>query len=173
MLAHARKVRGVAVLRGVAEALPFRDRSLDLVFFHLSLHHTRWKVALAEAVRVRRRGGRIEVWTFGEAHHATSFLGAMFPEVAALDRLRFPAPDRIAATLEASGLAVSTETVVEPVERSVAFWEEGIRGRFVSTLQALDDARIEAALDAFRRRHPHPDEVIASTLTFERLVARD
>jgi len=162
---------GALVARAVAEALPLGDAVADLVWFHLSLHHTRWRAALSEAARVRRPTGRIEIWTFGAAHHDTSLLGSIFPQVAALDRRRFPDPATIVAYLRGTGLQVVAETVVETVERTAGAWQAGIEARFVSTLQALDDAALEEGLRVFLARHPDPSEIVTSTLTFERVVA--
>lgn len=169
MLSRAPRHPRLHPVRGRAEEMPLADAAFGLVWFHLSLHHTRWTAALDEALRVRDPRGRIEIWTFGEAHHATSFLGRLFPSVADLDRRRFPPVDDVAARLAAAGLSVTRRRVVEPVTRTVAAWIAGIEARFVSTLQALDPAELDAGLAELRRRPP--DALVSSTLVFERLVA--
>jgi len=55
------RVPGVAFLQGDGEALDFPDESFDVVLFTLSLHHMQADVALLEARRVLRPGGRVVV----------------------------------------------------------------------------------------------------------------
>ena len=44
--------RGITVVRGVSQAMPFRDKSFDLAWFHLSLHYGNWAEAVDESIRV-------------------------------------------------------------------------------------------------------------------------
>ena len=43
---------------GVAEELPFADRSIDVIFSGGSVHHMETSIALPECARVLRSGGR-------------------------------------------------------------------------------------------------------------------
>lgn len=61
--------QGFSGVIGMADALPFKDQTFDLVYFKHSLHHIqdKWK-AFAEAVRVTRNGGRVIVIEPNAAH---------------------------------------------------------------------------------------------------------
>lgn len=55
------KVNGVDFRVGSGESLEFADSCFDVVIFTLSLHHQDSKVALSEAKRVLKAGGRVLV----------------------------------------------------------------------------------------------------------------
>lgn len=54
-------IPGVAFFSSSGEALPFTDKSFDIVLFTLSLHHQDGSTALQEALRVMRDAGRLVV----------------------------------------------------------------------------------------------------------------
>jgi ArsR family transcriptional regulator len=59
-LAARRKVRNIVWKRGELERLPLEDRSVDVALLSQALHHAdRPEVALAEARRILRPGGRV------------------------------------------------------------------------------------------------------------------
>jgi hypothetical protein len=57
---------------------------------------------------------------------------------------------------------VATEQVV----RTAASWEAAVRSGFVSTLQLISSAELDAGLAEFHRAHPDPSEEISYTLTY-------
>ncbi len=160
---------GVLVVRGRAQSLPFRDRSVSLVYFHLSLHYGDWKASIDEAARVLRAPGRCIVWTLGEAHHRSSMLARWFPSVADIDAHRFPAPSRVAARLEGHGLGVRRTVETEVVTRTAGEWTAAVRAGFVSTLQLVPDRELAAGLDAFTTAHPDPEETIRYQLRWDHI----
>lgn len=154
-------------MRGRSQQLPFRDSSLALVYFHLSIHYGDWRRAIAEAARVLHRGGRCVVWTLGSRHHRASMLARWFPSVPRIDARRFPEPGEIARQLEGAGLSVDVGREVEAVHRSAGDWAAAVRAGFVSTLQLLDPAELEAGLAAFALAHPDPEETISYELKWD------
>ena len=163
--------RGLAVVGGVSQLLPFADDSFDLAYFHLSLHYGDWATALTEAVRVVRPGGRLWIWTFSRRYLATSFTGRWFPSVHGHDLDRFPDVNDIDIHLCSLGASkVERHIEVETVKRTVGQWEEAFRARFVSTLQLIGDEELERGLFEFRTRYPQPEQVIEVGLEFESAV---
>lgn len=163
--------RGVAVVRGVAQALPFRDRTFALVWFHLALHYGDWRRALDEALRVARRGGCIEIWTLGSDHHAASLLARWFPSVPGIDDARFPAPAAVESYLAGQAASVDRHEVVEHRRRDAGEWLAAAEAGFVSTLQLIDADELEAGLARFRLAYPDPTTEILYELRFDRIVA--
>lgn len=81
---------GPPVVRGVAEALPFADKTFDAAMASLTIHH--WPDlagGLAELARVAR--DRIVIFTRDPAHAQFWLTSDYFPDIAALDAAVFPA----------------------------------------------------------------------------------
>lgn len=167
-----RRTPGLPVVRARAEALPFRTHCARLVYFHLSIHHTRWREAMTEAARVVAPGGMVAVMTLGPDHHETSLLQRLYPKVAELDRVRFPDPADLGAALRVAGAEVAVERVVQTKRRRTGDLVTAVRGRFVSTLQMLHDAEIEAGLNRLTEAHPDPDAILEYTLLWDEITAR-
>lgn len=72
---------------GFGESLPLKDESVDIVYYGGSLHHTNYKVALSEAIRVTKKNGIFlaleAIETFGYKS-ATKILQKREPEVACI-----------------------------------------------------------------------------------------
>ena len=152
-----------------AEALPLEDASVDAAMAILALHH--WNdpaKGLRELRRVAR--GPVVVLTFDPAAADSFWLVRDYlPELAAIDRARFPT---IEETVEALGGSVTVERVPTPHDCRDgflgAFWrrperylEPAIRPG-ISTFGELDQAVLERALEqlhtdvesgAWRRRY--------------------
>lgn len=157
---------------GSNDALPFRSGSIDLVYFHLSIHYGEPRRSLAEAARVLRRSGTCHVWTLGAEHHRASFLARWFPSVGEIDAARFPDPQELWRTMTEVGFSgVETGTTVEEVRRSAGDWIESVEAGFVSTLQLVGAHELRAGLDAFRATYPDPDESVVYDMRWEWAVA--
>ncbi len=170
MTAPARDA-GLAVVHGIAQALPFRDRSFDLVWFHFSLHYGDWRRALDEALRVIRPGAHIEIWTLAADHHDASMLARWFPSVPAIDRDRFPEATAVESYLADRAGSVSRTGAVEHKVRSAGEWASAAESGFVSTLQLIDPAELEAGLAAFRAAYPDPSATVDYELRLNRITA--
>jgi SAM-dependent methyltransferase len=164
--------RAVPVVRGLSQAMPFRDGPFDLVWFHLSLHYGDWRRALDEALRVARFDARIEIWTLADDHHDSSMLARWFPSVPTLDARRFPVVAHVEALLADSGASVTRARAVEERSRTVGDWAAAVAAGFVSTLQLVDEGEFTAGIAAFREAHPDSDEVLSYELKLDQLVAR-
>ena len=164
--------RRLHVVRAAAEQLPFADECVDLAYFHLSIHHTRWRAAIAEAVRVVKPGGVVEVITLGPAHHTQSNLAKWFPSVPELDVVRFPDPVVIATELGAYGALVDTSIEVQHKTPRARDWIAAVEARFVSTLQLLDDDEITTGLERMRDATPDLDGNLEYDMIWDRISAR-
>ena len=164
---------GVAAVVGDGRRLQLRDAAADLVYFHVALNYGGWEVMLAEAARVAKPGGLVEAWTFAADHFRHSMLARWFPSIVALDEARFPHPDLIEARFRALGLhQVAKEAETETVSRRAGDWEQAVRAGFVSTLQLLDAAELEAGLARFHQDHPDPEEVLHYRLWYRGVLGR-
>jgi hypothetical protein len=169
MLEKARRHPRVSVVQARSQNLPVRDGAVALAYFHLSIHYGDWEMAIDEAFRVVGAGGRIEVWTMGYEAITRSSLGQWFPSVVEIDTERFPDPELIAQRCRDTGSSVELTETSEPIERPAREWAEAVRGRFVSTLQYLDDREIDDGLARFTAEHPDPESLYRYELRLTRI----
>ncbi len=134
MLAEARKSPGLAVVRGVAEQLPFPDGTFDFVSMGYALRHVGdLGGTFAECFRVLRRGGRLLALEFARPatragyHLARLYFGRLVPRAARLgsggegaERLmrcfwtgieHGPPPERVHAAAAACGFEATLRRV--------------------------------------------------------------
>ncbi|MFH1330555.1 MAG: class I SAM-dependent methyltransferase [Actinomycetota bacterium] len=172
-MARAAIERGVAAVVGDGRHLPLQPGTADLVYFHVCLHYGGWEEMLAEAARVVRPGGLVAAWTFARDHFRHSLLGRWFPSIVRIDEARFPHPDLLVARMWNLGLEeVAQVAETETVSRNAADWEAAVRAGFVSTLQLLDSAELEAGLARFHQEHPDPGEVLHYRLWYRGVSGR-
>jgi ubiquinone/menaquinone biosynthesis C-methylase UbiE len=171
MLAQARASGGkrVGFKQGRAETLPFKDGWFERAVLRLVVHLVDRRRALPELARVLVPGGRAAIATFVPEHFAQYWLTAVFPEIAEIDRDRFPEPSTLADELREAGFeSVRTRTLTQRVRLSRDDALERIRGRYISTLRLLDDAAVDAGLARAERELP---EQIESVLEWAVLAA--
>lgn len=149
--------RAVGWRQARAERLPFKDGWFDAAHAHLVLHLLDDRpAALAELARVLSAGGRAVLVTFELDHFDGFFLNPYFPSIPAIDRARFPDPEQLVQELAAAGFADAARTrISDPVSAQAADVVERVRGRYISTLQLVDEreyadglARLEADVAA-------------------------
>jgi len=162
---------GVDAICASTQALPLRDDSTRLAYFHLSLHYGDWRMSLNEVIRVLASGGECWIWTMGEAHHRASFLARWFPSVGDIDAERFPEPGIVAEFLAARAESVTTGTEVEQRTMSAGRWRDAAAARFVSTLQLISPAELSRGLAEFDAAYPDPSHPIDYVLTFDWIQA--
>ena len=154
--AHAQDHR-TALVRGLAEHLPWADDSFDRLFCVNALHHFRDKrTFLAEARRVLRRGGRF--MTIGLDPHTGLdhwYIYEYFDPVLQMDRSRYPASSQIREWMDAVGFADCDTREVQhlPVRLSARTAIE--RGRLdqgmTSQLSMLTEEQYQQGIDRIRK----------------------
>ena len=169
MLRSAIQHNGVVVVRARSQRLPFADDVAQLAYFHLSIHYGDWRAAIGEANRVVSPGGRIEIWTMTPDAIEHSSLGRWFPRIIEIDTQRFPDPVAIAEFCESHDLYVELTKSSESIVRTAGDWSKAVRGRFVSTLQLLDDSEIDRGLARFGAEYPNPDSLYRYALRLTRI----
>jgi SAM-dependent methyltransferase len=167
----ARTPPEVSAIRAVAQQLPFASGTCALAYFNLSIHYGHWQTSIAEAWRVLRRGGRLEVWTLGEEHHRQALIMRYFPQLLDIDLARFPDPADIAGRVRGLGGSPTVGRIVETKEMAIERWEAAVKARFVSTLQHLSDAELGAGLARFRDDVGGPSGTVSYQLVFSRVAA--
>lgn len=169
-MAATAQTHGIQTVVGYSQAIPFRPRTFDLVWFHLSVHYGDWQLALDEAQRVVAEAGRVEVWTLGEEHHRQSILAQWFPSIAEIDSRRFPDPNEVVAYLARRMPIVAVSQPHEVVVRPVGAWLQAVEAGFVSTLHLLSDEERATGVDALRTAYPDPTERVSYELHFTRIT---
>jgi SAM-dependent methyltransferase len=164
--AARRRLPGVDVRTGAAEALPWPDGSFDCVAAQLVVHFMADPLAgIAEMARVTRPGGTVAatVWDFagGTAPLSTFWRAALEVDAAAPGEAGLPgaADGQLASLLRQAGLAgVESGVLTVRLEFSSfeQWWEPftlGV-GPAGGYLAALDDKRRLAVRDACARQLP-------------------
>ena len=163
MLAQARAAAGkrVGFKQGGAEALPFKDGWFERAVLRLVVHLVDRERALPELARVVVPGGRAAIATFVPEHFEHYWLTAVFPQIAEIDRARFPEPATLAAELGDAGFdPVRARTLTQRVRLSRDDALERIRGRYISTLRLLDEETVAAGLVRAERELPEEIESV-------------
>jgi len=163
MLAQARATAGrrVRFKQGRAEALPFKDGWFERAVVRLVVHLVDRPLALPELARVLAPGGRAAIATFVPEHFERYWLTAVFPEVAGIDRARFPTPATLTAELRDAGFgSVRARTLTQRIRLSRDDALERICGRYISTLRLLDDETLAAGLARAGRVLPEEIESV-------------
>ena len=152
---RARLPRGAGVRVGRAEELPFRDGWFERALLRLVVHLVDRSRALPELRRVLADGGRAVVATFDPSHFDGFWLTRLFPSLEAIDRARFPEPERLRRELEAAGFA-ATRIVrlsqAHELDRETALAR--IHGRHISTFDLLDEDELAAGTARAERELP-------------------
>jgi demethylmenaquinone methyltransferase/2-methoxy-6-polyprenyl-1,4-benzoquinol methylase len=130
MLTESRKIGGITVARGIAEQLPFRDRTFDFVTMGYALRHVAdLRATFAEYHRVLRPGGRLVILDFARP---TSPAGLDLARLYA--RAIVPRLARLVAGSEAAGVLMrycwaSVEHCVPPETIQAAIAAVGFETR--------------------------------------------
>ena len=154
-VARGRIPAGVGLKEARAERLPFKDGWFDRAVMRLVVHLVDRPAALAEARRVLAADGRLTIATFAPEHFDRLWLNAAFPQLAAIDRQRFPTETELESACRAAGFA-EVRSVRLSQTRLLARETclERIRGRYISTLQLLAPGELEEGLARAERELP-------------------
>lgn len=163
VLAGTQADPGVRFVRGVAEALPVRDRTADVVWVSTALHHFGdIHRALGEVGRVLYPAGRVLVRTYAPGRTEVTWVDE-FPGRAKW-QVRFHSEQELVALFDAHGFdLIDVRDVLEWTETYAdsARWAARMR-HADSMLTALTDEEIDAGLDALRSQ---PSRVSRMELT--------
>jgi SAM-dependent methyltransferase len=142
-----------------AERLPFKDGWFERALMWLVVHLVDRPRAFAEAARVLGPEGRLAIGTFHPLHFERYWLKRFFPSLEAIDRARFPTPDELDSDLTGAGferVELQRLTQSASVDRETAI--ERVRRRFISPLQLLDEAELQAGLQRMEAELPEQNE---------------
>jgi SAM-dependent methyltransferase len=145
MVARAQQ-RGVRAKVAEAVALPFKEGWFERALLVSVVHVLDRPRAFAELRRVLADGGRVAIATFAEDHFDGYYLNRYFPSLELIDRARFPTEAELVAELETAGFAGRTVRLTQQgtVDRDRVL--ERIRGRFISTLQLIEEREFRDGL---------------------------
>ena len=142
-----------------AEALPFKDGWFDRAVLRLVVHLLDRPQAFQEIARVLGPGGRTVIATFAPSSFDQFWVARAFPEVVEMDRRRFPDQEALADELGAAGFTtVSVRRLVQKGRLTRAEALERIRGRYISTLQLLNEQAVAEGLARAERELSDPVE---------------
>jgi SAM-dependent methyltransferase len=141
-----RPIDAPPVVRGIAEALPFRNRSFDAGLAVLSLHHwTDWRAGLGELRRVVRQRIVVLTWEPAAARNGEEdafWLHEYLPALAAFDTQRFPTMSQLADELG----HMRVEVVAIPND-----CQDGFLGAFWGRPEAYLDPVVRAGMSTFQQ----------------------
>jgi SAM-dependent methyltransferase len=148
MLARAREnAPGVRFKQAAAEALPFKPAWFERAVARLVLHLVARPAAFRELARVLQPDGVAVFATFAPDVFGQHWADACFPELEAIDRGRFPTEGELVRDLQEAGFRdVRVRALAQQATITRAEALERLRGRYISTLDLLDEAAFQAGL---------------------------
>ncbi len=152
-----------------AESLPFEDASFERAVLRLVVHLVDRGRALAELCRVLAPGGRAAIATFDHSHFDVWWLNRLFPEIAEIDKRRFPEPAALCDELVSAGFG--SARVVRLSQRHESTREralERIRGRHISSFDLLTEEQLAAGTERAERELP---EIVEGRLEWAVVIA--
>lgn len=156
--ARDKRLPGVQVVGGAAEAIPLRDRSVAAAWLSQVVHHIDdLDGAASELGRVVRPGGRLLIrGTFGRdrstGHADAGFVVYRYFPAARRIEDTFPTRRRVLGALGAAGFDEEmTTTVAQETAASLRELHRRVSSRADSTLAALGDDTFAAGLEVLAR----------------------
>ena len=144
---------GAVLVQGAAETMPFSDRSFDVVFVSMVLHHIRSSPsAIDEVRRVIKPGGTLMIRTASLETMHSYLWASFFPEGARIEASRVLSRAAIRHLLSVSGFTLDAElAVVQLFANDLRDYCERISQRALSSLQAIPDSAFARGMVALRK----------------------
>jgi len=154
MLQQARGNSNSRILfaNGVAEAVPLRSNSVDLIFISMVFHHfTDPRIVAEECRRVLRHHGRVCLRTASLEKITMYPYVAFFPTSRKLLEQRLPSVAFQREVFEAASFqTLSYEVVIQTIAANYSSYADKLSVKADSILASLDDSEFEAGLHALR-----------------------
>jgi len=140
-------------LVGVAETLPFRTSSCDVMTCFNAVHHFDLARFAGEASRVLTPTGLCVIYTRTPEQNRRTIWGSYFPEFATRET-RLQEVEDIRAALQVTGAfaSVRAQTVAWTVTTSLSRLVEQVTHYHYSTFRLYSDDALRAGIDTFRQR---------------------
>jgi len=131
---------GRHAVQGVAEALPFEDKSFDAAMAVLTIHHwPDWRRGVAEMHRVARE--RVVIFTWDPRRTRDLWLVREYlPELGDIDEARFPRPDELGDVQVVEIPHDCTDGFQGAYWRRPEMYLDPLAQRAISSLERLPDA---------------------------------
>ena len=144
---------GAVLVQGAAETMPFSDRSFDVVFVSMVLHHIRSsRSAIDEVRRVIKPGGKLLIRTASRETIDSYLWASFFPEGANIEASRVLSRAAIRDLLSASGFTLDAElALVQLFPKDLRDYCERISQRALFSLRAIPDSAFERGMVALRK----------------------
>jgi SAM-dependent methyltransferase len=167
MLAEASKKErdDVLFLQGSAEAVPLRDKTVDLVFISMVFHHLKDPMKAArECRRVLREGGALCLRTATSDRADVYPHAPFFPEARQFMREALPSAEFVQRIFQNAGFESVRHQVIRGVVAATwSHYAEKIAHRAYSTLARLSDESFAKGLEDLRnfaRTRPTSEHVL-------------
>ena len=165
----AAKCPGAGLLRATAQALPLRDRSVDLVFCVNAIHHfERFEAFIAEAKRLLRAGGALVVIGMDPHHGRDQWcVYDYFPETRTVDLARYPSSGQIVDAMLRAGFSGVECRVASRFRQTrwgrAVLADPELQRKGCSQLALLSDAQYETGISRIESalRRAEPDDTLA------------
>jgi ubiquinone/menaquinone biosynthesis C-methylase UbiE len=149
---------------GVAEALPLRANSVDMIFISMAFHHLADPhAAAAECRRVLQPRGRVLLRTACAERTSLYPYVPFFPATRSLLEERLPSLSFQRGVFEAESFqTISSDVVTQQIASDHSAYADKLATKADSILASLDDHEFQAGLEAMRR---HAMTTIARPVT--------
>src|SRR6185437_14846832 len=156
--ASQRHADEVAPLLAVAEELPLRAASLDLVTAFNCVHHFDLGRFLTAVARVLRPGGQLFIYTRTPQQNARTIWGRYFPGFTEHERRLHSQAALLDAVRRTSGLTVAAaQTFQQPRSSTAERLRAQAEGRHYSTFSLYPPQELSASIATFLARLPGPE----------------
>jgi ubiquinone/menaquinone biosynthesis C-methylase UbiE len=153
MLGKARsKIPGASWVQADCANLPLQDKAFDCALMLYMVHYLTDFRSVVEGVHHVLRSGKLVILTASHEQIENSFMSGFFPNLAPIDKARFPAVDSILEALLAVGFSdVKSRAIpVAKVTRDESYLRK-VESKHVSTFHLISDEEFRLGLEKMRQ----------------------